>query len=394
MDLTDIFDSVVLKRLAKVDLPDAGSHQHEINGVQAIKEFFATDQKVQGNISWHYFGDDQDVLPEINTYTFYDARAKHSSRTEWRLYYGGSFLRHADEGDILVLARRDKQVYGIVIQQDSSWTRAIKYLLGFYQVSDTYFHVTDEQLGQTQVDFVTKRIVEELELEIEIPTTLSDEQIVIAAFDGRFPTTREMSELAINNTDFNLQHPDETLVALLDREEQLFRALEKVIVGEKLSKGFESVDEFITYSLSVQNRRKSRMGHALENHLEYIFNEHNVQFDRGGRTEAKKKPDFLFPGSDAYLDPTYPTDSLYMLGAKSTCKDRWRQVLSEADRIKNKHLCTLETSISVNQTDEMQQSNLTLIVPRPIQETYAQEQLDTIWSLEEFIDRIKFAQSS
>lgn len=43
-----------------------------------------------------------------------------------------------------------------------------------------------------------------------------------------------------------------------------------------------------------------------------------------------------------------------MLGVKSTCKDRWRQVLSEAKRIDNKHLATLEPGISENQTAEMQ----------------------------------------
>jgi hypothetical protein len=30
-----------------------------------------------------------------------------------------------------------------------------------------------------------------------------------------------------------------------------------------------------------------------------------------------------------------------MLGSKSTLKDRWRQVLDEADRITHKHLLTL-----------------------------------------------------
>jgi hypothetical protein len=33
-----------------------------------------------------------------------------------------------------------------------------------------------------------------------------------------------------------------------------------------------------------------------------------------------------------------------MLGAKTTCKDRWRQVLTEAIKIPHKHLFTLETA--------------------------------------------------
>ena len=42
-----------------------------------------------------------------------------------------------------------------------------------------------------------------------------------------------------------------------------------------------------------------------------------------------------------------------MLAAKTSCKDRWRQVLAEADRIRTKHLLTLEPAISKIQTAEM-----------------------------------------
>ena len=45
-------------------------------------------------------------------------------------------------------------------------------------------------------------------------------------------------------------------------------------------------------------------------------------------------------------------ESAYDAWVKSTCKDRWRQVLSEADRIPNKHLFTLEAAISENQTSK------------------------------------------
>ena len=68
-------------------------------------------------------------------------------------------------------------------------------------------------------------------------------------------------------------------------------------------------------------------------------------------------------GTEAeYHDADYPVAKLTMLGAKSSCKDRWRQVLSEAARLSHKHLIMLEPGITRTQTDEMQQSNLQLIV--------------------------------
>lgn len=56
---------------------------------------------------------------------------------------------------------------------------------------------------------------------------------------------------------------------------------------------------------------------------------------------------------------------------KSTCKDRWRQVLAEAGRIERKHQLTLEAAISINQTDEMQAKNLQLVLPRSLHDTYS-----------------------
>jgi hypothetical protein len=173
----------------------------------------------------------------------------------------------------------------------------------------------------------------------------------------------------------------------------LFRSLEKVIVGEKLRKGFgdnnSDVDEFIQFSLSVQNRRKARVGHAFEHHLKEIFDKLHIKYSCNEPTEGKKKPDFLFPGVTEYHDENFPAQRLTMLGAKSTCKERWRQVLAEAKRIENKHLITLEASISQDQTNEMKESSLQLIVPVPIQKTYSQAQQSWLLSLSEFIGLIR-----
>jgi len=156
-------------------------------------------------------------------------------------------------------------------------------------------------------------------------------------------------------------------MAWMEREEILFRTLEKHIIGERLSHGFDGdVDGFISFSLSVQNRRKSRAGLALENHLEILFQECGIKYSRTPVTENKSKPDFIFPGQAEYHDPAFNKINLTMLGVKSSCKDRWRQVLAEADRIKRKHLLTLEAAISKNQTDEMESKELQLVLPKDI----------------------------
>lgn len=63
-----------------------------------------------------------------------------------------------------------------------------------------------------------------------------------------------------------------------------------------------------------------------------------------------------------------------MLAMKISCKDRWRQVLAEADRIRTKHLLTLEPAISRIQTAEMQGQGLQLVLPASLHSTYQKDQ--------------------
>ena len=81
-----------------------------------------------------------------------------------------------------------------------------------------------------------------------------------------------------------------------------------------------------------------------------------------------------------------------MLGAKSTCKDRWRQILNEADRIPHKHLLTLEPSISENQTAEMQDENIQLVLPQGLHNTYTQKQQQWLMDVGGFLDWVKTLQ--
>jgi hypothetical protein len=143
-----------------------------------------------------------------------------------------------------------------------------------------------------------------------------------------------------------------------------------------------------------KNRRKSRVGLALENHLELLFIECGIQYKRTAVTENKAKPDFIFPSAKAYHDPAFNPLRLTMLGVKSTCKDRWRQVLAEADRIEHKHLLTLETSISRHQTDEMRAKNLQLILPRGLHGTYTPEQQAWLMDIASFTELVRGRQDA
>ena len=74
---------------------------------------------------------------------------------------------------------------------------------------------------------------------------------------------------------------------------------------------------------------------------------------------------------------------------KDYTKDRWRQVLEEADRIERKHLITLEGAISENQTNEMISRKLQLVVPKEIHATFTENQQSWLYSVEDFLNEVK-----
>lgn len=397
MNLSDIIESVALKTLKKVDLPDRGSNQHEVGGVRALREFFETESRISGRIQWRYLRDEYEPEGEEGEFTFYDARENKPYRPpEWRLYYTGDFLSCAEEGDTLALVRmRSGDIYGLLVEQNSSLERALTSLFSAFGTQKNQMSlIPGEDLEGRELGFAERLILESLGINVLLEPEATDEDIVVERFGQEFPPTRDMSALARELSEGDpIKSPDEMLVRWLQREEELFRALERVIVSERLEKGFDSVDDFLSFSLSVQNRRKSRMGYALQNHLSALFEAHRLQFETQATTEEKNRPDFLFPGSAAYHDPGFPDSKLRMLGAKSTCKERWRQVLTEADRIAHKHLCTLDPGISENQTNEMSRQHLTLVLPAPLHRYYTTTQRRDFLTLEEFIGEVRTLQT-
>lgn len=149
---------------------------------------------------------------------------------------------------------------------------------------------------------------------------------------------------------------------------------EEIILRPQLKRGFKGVDEFLKCAQTVLQRRKSRAGVSLELHIREILLEENFienkDFSFQAQTERNKKPDFIFPSQEAYFDKDFPKENLKMLAVKTTCKDRWRQILTEADRIQAKHLLTLQEGVSENQFKEMKDANINLVVPKPLIKKY------------------------
>jgi len=302
-------------------------------------------------------------------------------------YQGNAVTEVMSAGDTLILARRQNQnqLVFIVASPGSTSEKQLLWLFGLQRPKDKFSLASTDGWSE-DIGFAGRLVLDELGIEPEVSDVDRLDEI-ISEFKGEFPSTKVFSELARKTSEYvdPIQEPDIALETWLAHEEAVFRRLELQAVRERLVEGFVGEDDvdiegFLSFSLSVQNKRKSRMGLSFEHHLEALFQQNDLRYSRHAITENGQKPDFVFPNIEYYRDAEIADKSLYMLGVKSTCKDRWRQVLPEAEKIKRKHLATIEPSISEKQTDQMELYNVQLVVPKSVASSYTSTQRDWLWS--------------
>lgn len=399
--LSEFFSGVAYKILSEVEANPQTSNQHEFNGLTVFKEFLGT-ERVALETSFVWFGNEESENFEVQgTLTWYDSRERHPIRSEYRLYYkSNEVMDRAAAGDLLIIAKiKDRaKVLAIVIQAGSPFEDEIRWVFGVASTGIKPVVIDVSKLADKELNFTLRNSLRALGIELEDPPQERFLKL-IESLGGDFvlPPTAVFSGMVRNflSKDIDaIDDPDAALIMLIDWELRLFEYVERISISERLQRGFITdngtvdVEGFLSFSLSVQNKRKSRAGAALEHHLGWIFSQNKIRFSQGAVTENRNKPDFLFPNIESYADPVFPTANLTMLGSKATCKDRWRQVLAEAERIRNKHLLTLERAISENQTTQMQQSNLQLVVPKEIQMTYNPRQQGWLLDLKGFIELV------
>lgn len=301
------------------------------------------------------------------------------TRDEYRLTrFGSGFEYHEriSTGDVLVISRIE---FG--------------FFKAFILKTENDIENFLDAFGLSPVDSGS---VIEASQEYRIPNEEDEFEAFFKTLKGVFPATEIMSkkareiELKINNQESEiLTNPDKKILDWTASEYRLFRFIEKSLHLNRVISGFSDLDDFLALANSIMNRRKSRAGKSLEHHLSFIFSKNQVAFSEQMITEGQSKPDFVFPSINAYHDSKYPRESIFILAAKTTCKDRWRQILNEADRIPVKHLFTLQQGISGQQLVEMQKSNVVLVVPESNLGAFPKAHWASILTLKKFIATVK-----
>jgi|APTNR8051073442_1049403.scaffolds.fasta_scaffold08461_4 hypothetical protein len=208
-----------------------------------------------------------------------------------------------------------------------------------------------------------------------------------------FPSAAEIIRKTIELRSSHGKTPDVRLMQRRECEFEIFRSVERAIELPAIQNGFTTVDDFIARAQTILQRRKARSGRSLELHTREIFIEEQLRegedFSHQPESESGKRPDFLFPSQTAYQDSAFPAKRLRMLAVKTTCKDRWRQILNEASRIERKHLLTLQEGVSEGQFREMSEAGVQLVVPAQLRNAYPGTVQQHLQTLESFIGDVR-----
>ena len=364
------------KFLSANDTGDTGGHQAGIYIAKNALGILFNEPGVRGSnkesfvrIQW------QNDFYTDSRFIYYGSGTRNEYRIT-RFGRGFPFLQTEHTGDLFIFVKRTADEYSAYVLETED---EINEFLDNYGMTPADTGKLIERLDYDEDDRVEALIREFIDpLEIEFPTA---ELMSIKA--------REIYDKVFNHREYIIQKPDDILISWIDMEYHIFRKLEFYRYGEMIIKGFRTVEDFIETANSVLNRRKSRAGKALESHLSAIFDENKLLYASQPVTEGNKKPDFLFPSEKDYHDLHFPAEKLIFLGAKTTCKDRWRQIINEANRIERKHLFTLQQGISAQQMTEMEEEKITLVVPKQYIETYPKEKRHQIWTLHQFVEYVK-----
>ncbi len=333
-------------------------------------------------------GENKDIFIKIKWQDSFETESRFiyygvGTRNEYRLTRFGKgfpFLQDENIGDLLIISKKANRYYeAFVLSSDED----IEGFFNAFGISSTEtngllpkaFELTAEE----KLQILFNQFLEKLT--VDFPPTI---ELATGA--------REIFFEAYNLTQRTvLAKPDIEILNWISTEFDLFKFIENDRYGEIIKTPFPTVEDLIKTANTILNRRKSRAGKSLEHHLAEVFNIWNLSYTPQPITETRKKPDFIFPNIETYFNEKKGSPKLVFLGAKTTCKDRWRQIVGEADKIPHKHLFTLQQGVSSNQLKEMKVSGVTLVVPRPYLTNFPKEHRKDIWTLDYFV---KYVQST
>jgi hypothetical protein len=410
-DFRTHFKGVAWKRLTNHEVDPRVSNGHEFQGVNALRDILGTAAAERLPATYMLLRDDVDNVEVLRLWAkWYDSRANNPERSaEWRLYYpaaASAIQAQMRAGDLMVIAvRKTGELVIMLARAESNRERELQVLFDIgHESTQLNVRAYDAPLP---MDFLTSSILEELGLGRDDASSRGGvvESLILELVDthpDQLPPGQSIAALVrtrLPNVDA-VADPDNALFSWIETEAALYRGWEDQKIQRRLQVGFGEpggnmdVEGFRQFSMSLRQSRVSRAGGALQYHFRALLDAARLSYVMEPEVDLGEVPDFIFPSLAAYNDVRFPQERLRMLAAKFTAKDRWRQVLSEAHRIPDKHLLTLEVGVSRKQMLLMNAAALTLVMPEAVRTRYSPLQSKQILSVGAFIRELRELQGA
>ncbi|MEE4211588.1 MAG: type II restriction endonuclease [Parvularcula sp.] len=226
---------------------------------------------------------------------------------------------------------------------------------------------------------------------------LAGEIAVFANNRATMPATAELAQLARANfldrykllslNPFELEFPGDAVREISRKIEwDLFREFQRrergvelvrIVLGDdpikldmkgvvrRLVDATGAVDRLM---LSASQQRKSRAGYSFEHHIEAMLEAGNIPFAKQVVMDAKKRPDFVLPSLVHLKKPYEGAQRGLILSAKTTLRERWKQVQREMGG-SDLFLATVDESIAANAIEDMASMGINLVVPETLKKS-------------------------
>ncbi|WP_156114897.1 type II restriction endonuclease [Paenibacillus sp. FSL R5-0345] len=178
--------------------------------------------------------------------------------------------------------------------------------------------------------------------------------------------SNSLVDMEIDNTNV-----DALLLELIELEYMITKSLEKSIYQDKLQKPFNDLELLLEFASTAAQTRQLRTELTFQFHLDFIFKQSKLNYEF--QVVTSKKRGFRFISNN--------NEKVNLLSLV-TCKENWRDYLNpEGPPL---FIVTLEKGMSAKTLEDMELSNVSLVVPNKYLSFYPIEYRSKILSLSNF----------
>jgi hypothetical protein len=163
----------------------------------------------------------------------------------------------------------------------------------------------------------------------------------------------------------------------------------EINVANVIRRLVDSLPEIDRLMLSASQQRKSRAGYSYEHHIEAMLRDGGIPFEKQVIIERRKRPDFVLPSLSFLNGESEHASSGLILSAKTTLRERWKQVEREKGQ-RDLFLTTVDENIAGNAIEDMDSFGVCLVIPESLKNADESEykKYKNVLSFREFCDDV------